>query len=85
MKKFVWRKGNRTPKGDKLTISRIVRESESCMSPIVLEEESTYMCTPVNHNSFNTHTLNENTVALLEAERKKAKALMEWQHRPFLC
>lgn len=45
-----------------------------------IQEESVHINIPANHNYWK-----ENETALLEAERKKAQALMERQRRPFLC
>lgn len=82
MKIFARRKNNRTLKGDKLPTSEIVSECECYMSPTVLEKELVPMSIPTNNNSFNVHAWKASKTASFEAERKKAKALMEWQrHR----
>ena len=85
MKIFVRRKSKHSSKGNKLPISRMTRECECYTSSRVLEKEFVHTCTPADYNSFNIHAWKATQTALLEAERKKAEALMERQKRPFIC
>lgn len=84
MKNFVWRKNKRTSEGDKLPTSEMVSECECYMSSTVLEKELDPMSIPTNNNSFNVHALKASKTASLEAERRKADALMEWQRHRFI-
>jgi hypothetical protein len=45
-------------------------------------QEIAYVPTPTD--SYHSHP-KELKAALLEAERRKAEALMKWQKRPFIC
>lgn len=83
MKIFEWRKSKRTLKENKLPISGIVRECECCMSSRALDKEFVQMCIPADYNSFNIHAWKATKTALLEMERKKAKAL-ETRRRSFV-
>lgn len=53
-------------------------------STSVREEESGRMGVPIGYDSFNIHAWKASESAMLEAERKKAKALMETQKRHFI-
>lgn len=59
---------------------RLFRAGGGFQEPLRLQEENVSVGVPRNHDY---HKEVEN--ALLEAERKKAEALMEWQKRPFIC
>jgi len=58
-----------------LRMNRRVEQSSSY-------QEIAYVPTPTE--SYHSHP-KELKAALLEAERRKAEALMEWQKRPFIC
>jgi len=53
-------------------------------STCVQEEESGCMCIPIGYDSFNVHAWKASESAMLEAERKKSKALMEIRKRHFI-
>ena len=58
-----------------LRMSRSVEQSPS-------HQEIAYVPTPTDN--YHSHP-KELKAALLEAERRRAEALMEWQKRPFIC
>jgi len=84
VKIFAWRKNNRTFKGNKLPTSEMLSECECYMSSGLLEKELVPMSIPTDNNSFNVHAWKASETASFEAERQKAKALMEWQRHRFI-
>ena len=54
------------------------------MSSGLLEKELVPMSIPTDNNSFNVHAWKASETASFEAERQKAKALMEWQRHRFI-